>query len=96
MFGALFGNYLLQKGLISREDLTRILNDLDGLRLHLGVLAIDAGFMTADQVNEIHDMQETHDRHFGELATQKGYLTDDQLVALLLKQNTNTSFSPRL
>lgn len=54
----------------------------------MGVLAINAGYMTASQVNEIHSLQTSVDKKFGELAKEKGYLNDEQITNLLCEQPT--------
>lgn len=88
MFSAFFGNYLLNKGAVTRDELKEVLADLHKTRLKLGVLAVDAGYMNASQVNEVNHLQSTLDRRFGEIAIQKGYLSDHQLVELLSLQKS--------
>ena len=88
MFSAFFGNYLLNKGVVTRDELKEVLADLSKTRLKLGVLAMDAGYMTSAQVNEINHLQATLDQRFGELALQKGFLTDEQLIELLSLQKS--------
>ena len=54
MYSQYFGNYLLNKGLISPEQLTDALEYQRSVRLKLGVIAVNAGYMTPSQVEEIH------------------------------------------
>lgn len=88
MFSTFFGNYLLNKGLVSKEDLFKVLQAQKEVRLKLGVLAINAELMTATQVTEINDLQFRLDRRFGELAVEKKYLTTVQLDSLLKQQKS--------
>ncbi len=88
MFSAFFGNYLLNKGVVTSEQLNKVFNTQKRTRLKLGVLAINSKFMTAANVNHVHQLQTTLDRRFGEIAIIKGYLTDDQLADLLTKQKS--------
>ena len=54
MFSQFFGNYLLNKGLVSPEWLDDALSKQKDTRLKRGVLAVDAGIMTAAQVDMVH------------------------------------------
>ncbi|MBF4694832.1 hypothetical protein [Fusibacter ferrireducens] len=86
MFNQYFGYYLLSKNIITKEKLKFVLSDENKTRVKLGVLAIDAGYMTSSEVTEIHKMQMAQDRRFGDLAVEKGFLSEDQLMLLLSKQ----------
>jgi hypothetical protein len=86
MFSAFFGHYLLNKGVVTKEELTHVLDRQKNVRLMLGVLAINAGYMNAKQVDEVHYIQNLKDQRFGEIAVSKGYLTNDQLLVLLGQQ----------
>jgi hypothetical protein len=81
-----FGQYLLNKGIIKPEQLYDALEAEQAVRVKIGVLAINAGYMTAGQVEEVHARQYTQDRRFGEIALEKGYLTGAQLDELLRDQ----------
>ncbi len=86
MFNQYFGNYLLEKDLIKPEELRVVLTEQQSAKVKLGVLAIDAGYMTATQVEKIHRFQVAKDQKFGELAIAEGYLTENQLNELLKAQ----------
>lgn len=86
MFNQYFGNYLLKKKYITPEQLRIILEEQKSVRVKLGVLAIDAGYMNATQVNRVHGLQAVKDRKFGELAIEEGYLSEEQLEELLKMQ----------
>lgn len=92
MFSQYFGQYLLNKGLLSPEQMSDVLAYERSVRAKFGVLAIDAGIMTAAQVEEVHQMQRRMDKKFGEIAIAQGYLTLDQLEELLESQ-TNRHLS---
>lgn len=86
MFTQLFGSYLLGNRLVSHEQLTKALEMHNKTRVKLGVLAINAGYMTAPQVDELHRMQATHDSRIGDLAVELGYMTAAQVDELLASQ----------
>jgi len=86
MFTQFFGNYLLNEKLISPEQLVDGLQEKANTRLKLGILAINAGYMTSDQVDRVHEMQTRIDRRFGDIAIELGYMTDSQVEELLKSQ----------
>jgi hypothetical protein len=88
MFSAFFGHYLLNKEIVTAEQLSNVLESQKQVRLKLGMLAINSAFMNADQVNEVHDEQARYDKRFGDIAIEKGYLTDSQLSELLKEQKS--------
>ncbi|WP_187147781.1 chemotaxis protein CheX [Heliomicrobium modesticaldum] len=71
------------------DQLGEVLNRLKHVRARLGVLAIDAGYMTGEQVEQIHSLQLKQDKRFGELAVQEGFLTVAQLEELLGNQSSS-------
>lgn len=91
MFNQYFGNYLLEKNLIKPEELKMVLEEQKSVKVKLGILAIDAGYMNAGQVDKIHQLQTAKDKKFGELAIEAGYLTDSQLTELLNAQKKSNS-----
>jgi len=81
-----FAHYLLNKGILSSEQMQEVLEYERSVRVKLGVLAINAGFMTAAQAEEVHALQRSQDKPFGAIAVGKGYLTGTQLDDLLAAQ----------
>jgi CheY-specific phosphatase CheX len=81
-----FGQFLLERGAISRDQLLAAVQIQESTNILLGTRAIDAGHMTAAQVEEINLAQRSVDRRFGELAVERGYLTEEQLKGLLTRQ----------
>lgn len=90
MLNQYFGQYLLNKGIITAENLQEVLNVGQSIHIKIGVLAINAGYMTARQVEEVHGIQYQRDRRFGEIALEKGYLTGAQVGELLNTQKQKT------
>jgi hypothetical protein len=92
MFSQFFGNYLRKRGCITFEQLRDVLALQDSVRVKLGVLAIDAGYMSAAQVEEVHNLQSKLDKRFGEIAIDFGILDEDKLSILLGQQNKRHLF----
>ncbi len=86
MVTQLFGNYLLNERYLSTEQLMNGLKAMTSARVKLGVLAINAGYLTADQVEEIHAKQALMDKRFGDIAVDLGYLCEEQVDELLKVQ----------
>ena len=54
MFTQFFGNYLLNQNLVSPEHLAEALQQQSKTRMKLGVLAINEGLLSAEQVEKAH------------------------------------------
>ncbi|MBP0959137.1 MAG: chemotaxis protein CheX [Oscillospiraceae bacterium] len=86
MFTQFFGNYLFNEKLVTKQQLIEALEMQKFARAKLGVLAINAGYMTAAQVDEVHAEQQRMDKRFGDIAVDKGYMTESQVETLLSNQ----------
>ena len=86
MLSQFFNHYLLESGLVTREQLLEALSHKADTRVKLGVLAINAGFMSAEQVETIHRRQEKVDKRIGDIAVELGFLTTKQINELLSAQ----------
>jgi len=82
----ILGNYLVETGKITRDQLAQTLADQDTVRVKLGLIAVAEGMMTLEQTAEVNRLQALMDRRFGDIAVQKGYLTEEQVSKLLKKQ----------
>lgn len=87
MFTQFFGNYLLNKRLVLPEQLSEALSVLKTTRVKLGVLAINAGYMTAEQVEKVHAEQQRVDKRIGEIAVDMGFMTGEQVEKLFAQQS---------
>lgn len=88
MFTQFFGSFLLNRKIVSPANLRVALEKKDTTRVKLGVLAINAGYMTAKQVDAVHKKQATVDKRIGDIAVDMGYLTEAQVEELLSSQKT--------
>lgn len=87
MYTQFFGNFLLARNIVTNEQLIAALEQKASKHLKLGTLAIHAGYMSANEVDQVVILQTHADRRFGELAVEEGYLTEDQLKELLHNQS---------
>lgn len=81
-----FGNYLLSRNLITKEEMLSVMEQLASTHVKLGSLAAHAGYMTASEVEHVIIMQTRQDKRFGELAVELGYMSQKQVDELLQEQ----------
>ena len=81
-----FGNFLLNKGVITPEQLIEVLKIQSTAHKKFGTLAIHSGYMSASEVEDVYITQTHYDKRFGELAIELGYLTKEQVDELLILQ----------
>lgn len=78
-----FGQYLLEKGAISKEQLLTAVDMQSNVNVPLGTIALDKGFLTPAQVKKINTEQQRTDKKFGEIALDIKLLTQEQLNEIL-------------
>lgn len=87
MAAKFFGQFLLEKGLLSSEQLLAALEIQRRSNPVLGELAQSMGLLSAADLQRISDQQRTEDARFGDIALKLGLLDAAQLDALLAAQN---------
>lgn len=78
----ILGNYLIESGKITREQLKRVMEKEDSVEVTLGLAAVDRGILTAGQADEINSLIMTSGQSFEDAAMEKGYLTKEQAQEL--------------
>lgn len=84
-----FGNFLLNKGVITPDQLIEVLKIQSTTHKKIGTLAIHAGYMSAHEVEDVCSLQMRCSKRFGELAVELSYLTQEQVDELLEMQLPN-------
>ena len=92
MFSKYFGHYLLNRELLTREQLEDALEFQKSVHVKFGVMAVDEAYMTPLQVEEVHEKQKQVDKRFGEIAVELGYLTNEQVERLITNQKQGHLF----
>lgn len=82
----LLGNFMVNSGMITADDLKRVIEKQDKARVKLGLIAVSEGYMTVGQADEVNYHQTVMDKKFGDIAIEKGYLSGKQVEELLEKQ----------
>lgn len=86
MIGYILGNYLVDAGKLTKEQLREVLDGAGKVRVKLGLIAVAEGYMTAAEAEEVNRLQAVMDKRFGDIAVENGYLTDEQVGIILKKQ----------
>jgi len=81
-----FGQFLLEKNIINREQLLEALDSQRSQSPLLGELAVSKGWMDASACKKINAIQMQKDRRFGDIAIDLGLLDDRQVDELLALQ----------
>lgn len=82
----LIGNFMVESGMMSKNEFKKVLEIQDKVRVKLGLLAVEEGLMTVKQADEVNFLQTVQDKRFGDIAVEKGFLTEEQVGNLLKKQ----------
>ncbi len=82
----ILGNYLVETGKITKDQLNSVIQKQDTARVKLGLIAVSEGMMTTQQAEEVNLLQAVKDMRFGDIAIEEGYLTEEQVEKLLKKQ----------
>jgi CheY-specific phosphatase CheX len=84
-----FGQYLLEKNLISAEQLIEALKVQEDKNLRFGDYARAKGFMSDDDVMKLQAEQRRTDKKIGEIAVDMGLLTERQVEEILTMQEND-------
>jgi hypothetical protein len=86
MAAKFLGQFLLEQGLVDRQQLLVALETQRNSNLLLGELAQASGMLDYIQAARINERQRREDKRFGEVALEMDLLTIDQLDVLLRRQ----------
>lgn len=89
MIPKFFGQYLLEKEILNKDQLIDAINFQKSKILKLGEIAVQYQFLSEKQVAKIHNEQKRTDMRFGDLAVSMGFLTPQQLEEIITIQKNN-------
>lgn len=84
-----FGQYLLEKELIGKDQLVEAIKYQQSKVLKLGEIALSRGYLTEKEVAKIHNEQKRTDMMFGELAVNMKLLDEGQLKEIITIQKNS-------
>ena len=83
MLDRLLGKYMVEKGILTKDQLRQVYHLQEANRAKLGVIAVSEKLMSIAQAEQVNALQATVDKRFGDIAIEKGYLTESQVARLL-------------
>lgn len=89
MFSQFFGNFLLNQNLVTPKQLADGIQEVQKIHKKIGELAVRYGYLTDEQVEQIHIMQTSQDKRFGELVVEYGYMNKSEMEKLLSLQHND-------
>lgn len=97
MVSSIIGTYLVEKNLITKEQLKDIMYEQKKARVKLGLIAVSEGLIDSADAERINRAQAKQDKRFGDIAIEMGLLSDEQIAQLLKKQgNAYMAFAQTL
>lgn len=81
-----FGQFLIERGVLSAGQLLAALEDQRGRNQRFGSYALQLGYLTPSDVQRIHQAQQGNDARFGEVAVRLGLLSAAQVDEILARQ----------
>jgi CheY-specific phosphatase CheX len=87
-----FGQFLVEKNLVSREELLKAIDLQDQKNLKMGEMAISMGYVTQADIERAHNAQMSKDMKLGDLLVEMGILTLAQLNDVITRQKNTHLF----
>jgi CheY-specific phosphatase CheX len=81
-----FGQYLIERGEVTAEQVRAALNLMDGENRSIGELAVEGRFISEADADKVNAEQRHRDMPFGELAAEMGLLNEEQIDNLVQLQ----------
>ncbi len=89
MLNRLFGNYLVEKGKLTMDQLNTLLPVKKEFKAGVEIIAVITKVMTPTAVLKLMNSIDKEMEHFGEMAVNQGLITDDKLDELLSFESNN-------
>ncbi len=84
-----FGQFLVEKGVVSREKLLEAIELQEKNNLKFGEMALNMGMICKADVERVHDAQRSEDLRFGDMAVKLGLISPNQMQQVLTRQKNN-------
>ena len=81
-----FGQFLVETGAISRENLLKAIDLQETSNLKIGEIAALLGMLSEEEISKIHAIQRSEDLRFGDIALKLGFLNNEQMQEILTRQ----------
>ena len=84
-----FGQFLLEKGIITPQQLMEAVEFQESANTRFGDYAVSKGYLTKEDVAKLQTQQQQADMMFGEIAVRLGVLNQEQVDEILLRQKND-------
>ena len=84
-----FGQFMVEKGAITRMALLQAIDLQEKTNLKFGEMVIEMGLMGKEDIARVHLAQRSEDLHFGDMAVKMGFITEDQVQQVLTRQRNS-------
>ncbi|MEW5771952.1 MAG: hypothetical protein AB1916_00360 [Thermodesulfobacteriota bacterium] len=91
MEAVFLGQFLLQEGVVTREQLAQGLEHQRRANRRLGEMAVERGFISASDAGLVYAAQRFRDLPFGEMAAEMGLLRREDLDTMLFLHTVHTA-----
>jgi CheY-specific phosphatase CheX len=81
-----FGQFLVEKNLVSRDALLKAIELQEEKNLKFGEMAISMGYVTEADIERAHNAQMSKDLKLGDLLVEMGVLTPEQMNEVFTRQ----------
>lgn len=89
MINRLFGNYLVEKQILSQNQLDDLLPVQKEMKAKVETIAVINKVLTSTAAQELLEQIDENKEHFGEAAIEAGYLSDEKLDEILTYQSNS-------
>lgn len=84
-----FGEFLVDRWVITHEQLTEGLELQEFRNLKFGQMAVERGKLTVEQAEKVHKLQRIQDLYYADLAVSENFMTKQQAQQILDYQRNN-------
>ncbi|UFS70775.1 chemotaxis protein CheX [Geomonas sp. RF6] len=84
-----FGQFLVEKNIVSREAILEAIKLQDSVNLRFGDTALSINLICQADMERVHAAQRTEDLKFGDMAVKLGILTNEQVNQVLTVQKNS-------
>jgi CheY-specific phosphatase CheX len=87
-----FGEFLIDRWVITRGQLIEALELQEYRNIRFGAVAVKKGYLTEEQVEQVNERQKTADKKIADLAVEMDLLTEEQAQEVLTFHRNNHLF----
>ncbi len=84
-----FGQFLIENGVVTRENLLQAMELQEIKNLKLGEMALQLGYVSQADITRAHNAQLSKDMRLGDLLVEMGMLSQDQLKDVITRQKNS-------